>query len=70
MTYKEYKKQVGVKLREARVKSGLSQVELGKKMGATFMTIHRCESGESSSLETIWEMCEILGVDIAEILKK
>lgn len=54
---------IGKRLREARKEAGLSQVELGKKVGLSQGTISELENGESASTGSTASLAAVLGVN-------
>jgi transcriptional regulator with XRE-family HTH domain len=55
-------KELGRELRALRVRSGISQGELAKRIGKVRFTVNKYESGESvPAVETLAKICEILG---------
>ncbi len=54
----------GERIREARIKAGLTQTELADKVGVKFSAIHKYESGKVVNLkrETIAALAEALDV--------
>jgi transcriptional regulator with XRE-family HTH domain len=55
-------KELGQELRSLRVRSGISQGELAKRIGKVRFTVNKYESGETvPPVETLAKICEILG---------
>jgi len=58
-------KDVGVALREARKKAGLSQGELAELCGLWQETISKIETGSSgANLDTIFDLCAALDLEL------
>jgi HTH-type transcriptional regulator/antitoxin HipB len=58
-------KQIGAIVRRARRKAGLTQTELGKKIGLRQATISRLEKGEDEAkLSTLLDALTALGLEI------
>ena len=58
---------IGRRLRAARRRRGLSQVDLAKALGVVFQQVHRYESGlNRMSASTLWRAAGTLGVDISD----
>ena len=57
-------KQIGAIIRRARRKAGLSQTELGKRIGLRQATISKLEGGESATqLNTLLDVLTALGLE-------
>ena len=57
--------QIGQRLKEARARHGVSQVELGKMLGLTYQQIQRYEKGETRlAVSTLWDISQNLDVPI------
>jgi transcriptional regulator with XRE-family HTH domain len=55
--------EVGAKLREYRIRAGLSQTELGAKVGVTFQQIQKYESGTNAiATARLPSVCEALNI--------
>lgn len=64
----ERRKQVGARIREIRISRNLTQEALGLEAGMDRTTVIRIEWGEISiSYERLWEIADVLRVDIAEL---
>ena len=60
---------MNLKIRKYREGMGMTQPELGKKIGKSFRTIQSWDRDESyPNAEAIWAMCELFGVDPNELL--
>jgi DNA-binding Xre family transcriptional regulator len=73
--YKHYIKGVDIlklskKLKEIRVKKGLSKYELAKRTGLSDSTILRLETGEmdNPALKTLLAICKELDITINELI--
>ena len=55
---------LGVSLREARRKAGLTQTDLGLKTGLRQATISNLESGEGGTLESLFKILMALELEI------
>lgn len=56
------------RFKQARIKSGLSQVQLAEQMGLKQSYISKLENGDSFSYEQAERIAEILGVRPADII--
>ena len=62
---------VQVKIKELRLKAGLTQVQLAKKMNVDQAAVSRWESGETKPLrKTHKKLAKILGVSVEELTKE
>jgi transcriptional regulator with XRE-family HTH domain len=62
--------QMGRKIRERRIELGLSQEELGEKLGVSYQQIQKYEKGASQlTVEKLQKIAYILGVKIDYFLK-
>jgi len=62
---------IGKRIKEARNKKGLRQVDLAKRTGILRANIARIESGKHRpSLETLERISEALGVSVADLIAK
>lgn len=62
---------MGIEIKIARIKKGLTQIELAKELGCTRGTIHNLENGKTKKFkynETLEKLCFILGLDINELI--
>ncbi len=65
---KDIDTQIGAWLTEKRTKKGLTQTDLGNKLGVTKQTICHYETGERSlTAKTFLRICKILDADPAEL---
>ncbi|MFI1941762.1 helix-turn-helix transcriptional regulator [Streptomyces purpureus] len=61
---------VGARIRDARVKANLSQVELGNRVGADHKTIHRIEYGTSDpGLGLLLQIAHAVDVPLADLVR-
>jgi DNA-binding XRE family transcriptional regulator len=66
--WQKRRKQVGARIREIRLSRDLTQEALGLEAGMDRRTVLRIEWGEISiSYERLWEIADVLRVDIAEL---
>ena len=57
--------QIGHRLKDLRIQSGVSQRDLGEMLGVGFQQIQRYESGENRLAgSTLWEISQKFGVPI------
>jgi transcriptional regulator with XRE-family HTH domain len=62
---------VGIVLREARVKAGLSQEALADRAGVDRTFVGRIENGKQSpTLDTLARMAQALGLRLSEVLRQ
>ncbi len=59
---------LGVALKDLRIKNGLSQAEVGKKIFVTSQTVSKWEGGGVSSLEILCKLADIFGVTPTQLL--
>lgn len=65
----EITEQVGKLIREARKAKGLTQKEMGNKMGITEGAYNRYESGKQNlTVDTIGKICNAMGVDFKVLI--
>jgi len=68
---KEPSLEIGTKIRETRIKFGMSQKELAEKVDLTPSFISQLENNQiSPSLSSFMQICNALGVSLAEILEE
>jgi transcriptional regulator with XRE-family HTH domain len=61
---------IGDRIRAARVHAGLSQVQLGDRIGRDHKTVHRYERGTSvPNLEDLLLIADVLGVPLADLVR-
>jgi transcriptional regulator with XRE-family HTH domain len=66
---KEYVTEIGSKLREIRLRVGISQKELAEKVGLTSSFLSQLESNQiSPSLSSFLQICSALGVNPSQLL--
>ncbi|WP_020599874.1 helix-turn-helix domain-containing protein [Spirosoma panaciterrae] len=59
----DIKQKIGQQIREARKAKGLTQKELGEKLGVSESTVNQYESGKQNlTVDTITKIAEALGV--------
>ncbi len=64
------RKQMGQRLRTCREAAGLTQVQLGQRLGVSFQMIQKYEAGRSQlGLAHLSKLAEALGVPIAFLLQ-
>lgn len=62
---------VGKIIRNARLDKRMTMKELGKLIGYSEVAMHNYEIGEKGmSLETFFNICQILDLDVNEVLKQ
>lgn len=61
---------IGARMREQRILAGLTQTELGEKLGVSFQQIQKYERGANSlSVGRLFDLAQILGLDIEYFFK-
>lgn len=61
--------EIGQRLRQARIRRGLSQTELGAAIGVTFQQVQKYEKGESRiALSTLAQLRTALQIEAADLL--
>lgn len=59
---------VGPKIKEYRIKAGLTQKDLADKLHVTYQAVSRWENDDAEpSIDTLKEMCGILNCSIEEL---
>lgn len=62
---------IGRKIRERRVQTGLSQGELGERLGVSYQQVQKYEKGANQlTVERLQKIAEILNVGIDYFLKR
>ncbi|MBN1332025.1 helix-turn-helix transcriptional regulator [Candidatus Dojkabacteria bacterium] len=56
---------IGIQIKKARTENGLSQEELGEKIGVTWEMISRYENGRSSPSRHLDKLAKVLGKSVA-----
>lgn len=57
---------VGKRLREVRIMRGLTQTQLGEKLGISFQQVQKYEKGTNRiGSSRLWDMCGILDVPVS-----
>ena len=70
MTKQKPQNKIGLRIREIRLKSGLTQEELAASMGKTRPVIQRLETGQvNPSIFFLREIAEGLKIHLEELLK-
>jgi transcriptional regulator with XRE-family HTH domain len=69
-SFKEFLKNLGSVIKQTRKEKGLTQGELGGKLGKPQSTIARLESAvmNDTHIGLIYEICEELGIDITQVI--
>ncbi len=58
--------QVGKRLRDVRIMRGLTQTQLGEKLGISFQQVQKYEKGTNRiGSSRLWDMCNILDVPVS-----
>jgi len=66
--WRDRRQQVGIRIRELRVSQGLSQEALGLEAGLGRNMIIGIEWGRRSiAYERLWDIADVLGVDLADL---
>ena len=61
------KKFIGNKLKQARLKSGLSQIQLAEKVGLSEKHVSNIERGQNfPSLDTFFRLCEVFDLSLLD----
>lgn len=67
--WRERRELVGARIRELRVGQELTQEALGLEAGLSRVMIIKIEAGEKSlAYERLWDLADVLGVDVADML--
>jgi UDP-N-acetylglucosamine 1-carboxyvinyltransferase len=62
----QLKKQISQLIREARIERGLTQRELGEKIGVSESAVNRYESGNlNMSTEVLYKIAEAMNLDLS-----
>ena len=70
MTVEEIKKLIVDNVRQARIKAGLSQPKLAKKVGCAISLIGQYESGRQfMSFDTFLYICQALEIEPSEMMR-
>ena len=63
-------RQIGERIRTGRRTAGLSQLQLGERIGRDHKTIHRYETAQSiPSLVDLLLIADALGIDLADLVR-
>lgn len=66
----KFAKHIGKRLREVRLKTGISQEQLSEKAGYYRTYVGHIENGNHSpSVHTMWRLAKVMKVDLGELLK-
>ena len=66
--FMKIRKQFGIAVRKKRKELGLSQEDLGLRIGLDQGYVSRIEQGQMNiTLDTMEEICKVLDVDVAEM---
>lgn len=61
---------IGAKIREARLKAGLTQKGLAKKLNVTYQQVQKWETGERNpKIKSLRKIADALGVDWVELVE-
>lgn len=64
------RREIGARLREARIHVGLTQVQLGERIGRDHRTIHRWEyATRVPSLEDLLLLADVLGIPLSDLVR-
>lgn len=64
------RRQIGERIRTARRTAGLSQLQLGERIGRDHKTIHRYEYGSSvPNLEDLLLIADALGIPLSDLVR-
>jgi len=64
------RRQIGERLRAARIHANLTQLELGQRIGRDHRTIHRWEYAQRApNLEDLLLLAEAVGVPLADLVR-
>lgn len=65
----DIKQQVGQQIREARKAKGLTQKELGEKLGVSHTTVNIYENGgQNLTLNTMQRIAQVLEIEVKDLL--
>ncbi len=69
-THKKQSK-IGKRIKELRLKNGLSQDLVSKKANLSFQTISKIEAGSTPNptIDTVRKIADVLGVSLDELMK-
>jgi len=60
--------ETGARVRDARLRAGLSQQSLATQAGLATKTVQRAEQGEDTKLSTLAAIADVLGVGVADLI--
>lgn len=64
------RREIGTRLRAARVQAGLTQVQVGERIGRDHRTIHRWEYAQRiPTLEDLLVLADVVGVPLDELVR-
>lgn len=64
------RRQIGERIRAARTYAGLTQLELGERIGRDHRTIHRWEYAQRvPNLDDLLLLADAMGVDVADLVR-
>ncbi|MFG2307681.1 helix-turn-helix domain-containing protein [Streptomyces sp. NPDC048566] len=64
------RREIGARIRTARLHANLTQVQLGERIGRDHRTVHRWEYAERiPTLEDLLLLAHVLGVDLADLVR-
>lgn len=67
--WQERREQVGSRIRELRIAQELTQESLGLEAGMSRVMVIKIEWGKKSiAYERLWDLAEVLGVDVVDLL--
>ena len=62
---------IGARMRDRRIALGLTQEELGQKLGVSFQQVQKYENGSNRvSAARLFEICEALDVSLASMFER
>jgi DNA-binding XRE family transcriptional regulator len=59
---------IALRLKEARIKNGMTQETAGSVAGLSIRTIRRCEKQGTTNLSTLDKLCDAYAVNITDII--
>jgi transcriptional regulator with XRE-family HTH domain len=62
---------IGARMRDRRIALGLTQEELGQKLGVSFQQVQKYENGSNRvSAARLFEICEALDLSLASMFER
>jgi len=62
---------IGARMRDRRIALGLTQEDLGQKLGVSFQQVQKYENGSNRvSAARLFEICEALDVSLASMFER